>query len=98
MAEYQDRVAPWLEPIPGDEPAGPDARYEPDHEHIRAQAALLDAPTGGDVDWPDVIKKGEGLLVNKSKDLLIASYVAYGLYRTNGLVGLASGMYLISEL
>jgi type VI secretion system protein VasJ len=97
LAEHKDRVAAWLEPIPGEQPAGSDARYEPDHEHIRNQAASLDAPTGGTVDWRDVVQKGGSLLARVSKDILIACYVAYGLYQTEGLRGLAAGLWLIAE-
>jgi len=98
MAEYQQRVEGWLEPIPGDLPAGPDARYEPAHEAIRATIAELDSPTGDPIDWSDVIKQCGDLLSSQSKDILIASYAAYGFYQTDGMAGLASGLWLIAEL
>ncbi len=98
MADYQERVSGWLEPIVGDLPAGPEARYDIAYEYIRDQVASLDTPTGGQVIWPEILSKGEALLTTQSKDLLIASYSAYGLYQTEGLNGLASGLWLIAEI
>lgn len=93
----QARVAGWLAPIPGGAPAGSDARYDPLHEQIRAEAAKLDSPLGGLPDWAKLVRQAEQLTSQKSKDLLIQSYAAYGLYQTQGLLGLASGLFLLAE-
>ncbi|MEM9190414.1 MAG: type VI secretion system protein TssA [Myxococcota bacterium] len=93
-----EAVAAWLAPIPGDSPAGIDARYEPQHEALRGTISALESPTGGEVDWFEVVKDAGALLAEQSKDLLIASYLAYGLYETEGLGGLATGLTLLREL
>ena len=41
------KIEPWLAPIAGPSPAGPDARYEPLHELVRAEASKLDNPVTG---------------------------------------------------
>jgi type VI secretion system ImpA/VasJ family protein len=91
------KIEPWLAPIAGPSPAGPDARYEPLHEQVRAEAAKLDNPAGGVPNWKAVVKSAQELTSQKSKDLLIESYAAYALFQTEGLMGLASGLYLLAE-
>lgn len=91
-------VEPWLHPISSEAPGGADLRYEPEHEWIRNQAALLDMPTGGEIDWEGLVARAGDLLQRGSKDVLIASYLAYGLYATRGLEGLATGLWLVVEL
>ena len=61
------------------EPAGADARYDPLHESIRNRVAALDAPTGGEVDWDSIVNDARTML-GASKDLVIASFLAFGLY------------------
>ncbi|MBZ0121407.1 MAG: type VI secretion system ImpA family N-terminal domain-containing protein, partial [Sandaracinaceae bacterium] len=92
------RIASWLEPIAaGPTPAGDDARYDPGHELIRAEAAKLEAPAGGPPNWALIVKEGEKLTTNKSKDLLIEAYVAGALWEGEGLLGLAAGLFLLAE-
>src|SRR5690606_2835500 len=90
-------IEPWLAPIAGESPAGADARYDPLHEQVRAEAAKLDSPTGGVPDWPRLVKQARELTTTKSKDLLIESYAAYAMYNVEGLMGLASGVFLLAE-
>lgn len=91
------KIEDWLAPISDASPAGEDARYDPLHEQIRAEAAKLDSPTGGMPDWAKLVKLARELTSTKSKDLLIQSYAAYGMYTVDGLMGLASGIYLLAE-
>lgn len=91
------RIEPWLAPIAGTSPAGEDMRYDPLHEQIRAEAAKLENPAGGPPDWARLVKQAEQLTSQKSKDLLIEAYAAYGLYQVEGLMGLASGVFLLAE-
>ncbi|MCZ7682603.1 MAG: type VI secretion system ImpA family N-terminal domain-containing protein [Sandaracinaceae bacterium] len=91
------RIEPWLAPIAGASPAGEDMRYDPLHEQIRAEAAKLENPAGGPPDWARLVKQAEQLTSQKSKDLLIEAYAAYGLYQVDGLLGLASGVFLLAE-
>jgi len=90
-------IEAWLAPISDASPAGDDARYDPLHEQIRAEAAKLDSPTGGMPDWAKLVKQARELTSTKSKDLLIQSYAAYAMYNVDGLMGLASGVFLLAE-
>jgi type VI secretion system protein VasJ len=89
---------PWLMPIASDAPAGRDARHEPEHESVRAEIQKLGSLQGGTVDWNLVEQVGTTLLSSKSKDLLIASYVAYALFERAGLAGCMEGLALLSNL
>jgi type VI secretion system protein VasJ len=86
----------YLVPCAG-EPAGADARYDPLHESIRNRVAALDAPTGGEVDWDAVVNDARTML-GASKDLVIASFLAFGLYERRGLEGLTLGVRVLAEL
>ncbi|MGD8860664.1 MAG: type VI secretion system protein TssA [Myxococcales bacterium] len=97
-AELHARKAPWLQPIRDDAPTGDDLRYDEVHEAIRAAVRKLDAPTGEPPDWPQLLRDGEALLKERSKDLLIASHVAYALYDQRGLDGLVTGLALVEGL
>src|SRR5688500_13457177 len=91
------RIEPWLAPIAGPTPAGPDARYEPLPEQVRSEAAKLDNPAGGPPDWKRGLQGAQELTSQRSRALLIESYAAYGLYQTEGLMGLAAGVFLLAE-
>ncbi|MCA9680777.1 MAG: type VI secretion system protein TssA, partial [Myxococcales bacterium] len=91
-------AATWIEPIPGGKPAGSDARYEPEHEAVRSEVGKLESVTGGDVDWLKVKRDSTKLLTQKSKDLLIAAYLARALHMLDGFSGLVTGFAMLSEL
>ncbi len=91
-------VASWLAPIAPDAPCGKDARYDPLYEDVRAKIRQLDTPTGQPLEWKQLIRACDVLLKDRSKDLLIASYAAYGLYREHGLPGLGRGFALLALL
>ena len=56
----------------------------------------LDAPSAHPVEWKKVVGHGDVLLKQRSKDLLIASYVAYGMYQQRSLPGLCDGVALVA--
>lgn len=92
------RVQAWLQPIPGGAPGGSNARFDPRHEAIRGQVAELDSPSGRAVDWKQVVAQGGEILGQVSKDLLIAAYVAHGLFQLEGAPGLTEGLDLLTGL
>lgn len=99
MSDLLDpRIAAWVAPIPGTAPSGIDARYEPLHEAVRAQISLLDAVSGGEVDWDRVRTDAGRLLSATSKDLLVASYLAFALFKLEGLRGLAIGFQTMARM
>ena len=97
-AALRTAIAAWLEPIAEDARAGKDARYDPLHEEVRAMIKLLDSPSGQPPEWKKLVSHSEVLLKQRGKDLLIASYAAYGLHQEQSLTGLADGLALVAGL
>jgi type VI secretion system protein VasJ len=87
-----------IAPIPGPAPAGASARYEPEYEELNAEIEHLGSLTGAKVDWEKVVDRGTTILRDKSKDLLVASYVTLGLLQLQGLPGLAAGLALSRDM
>ncbi|MGE0787598.1 MAG: type VI secretion system protein TssA [Sandaracinaceae bacterium] len=98
LAWLAERAKPFVEPIPGDTAVGIDAKYDPAHEALRNDIAALDSPTGGHVEWSDVATRSGDLLKATSKDLLIASYLAYARFETDRFEGLAVGLEVITQI
>src|SRR5687767_10609628 len=98
LDELHERARPWIEPVTPDAPAGIAATADARHESVRNEVGKLEALDGPPVAWNVVLDAGGDLLREKSKDLLIASYVALGLYVTGGLEGLATGVTMLTEL
>ena len=96
--EVKERGSAWLNPISPEAPQGIDARYEEIHELIRQQVAAMDRPDGGEVDWPKVVTDATQLLTQTSKDITIGAHAAYGMYRSQGLDGLATGIACLAEM
>jgi type VI secretion system protein VasJ len=86
------------DPIPGDKPAGGNARYEPEFEQLEAEIGKLGNPAGGEVRWQDVVSLSRTILSEKSKDLLAGSYFAYGMLQQQGLQGLLEGLKVINGM
>src|SRR5690606_17958954 len=94
----EQRVDALLAPIAGASKAGDNANYDPRHEDLRREVAKLEAPTGGVPAWPRIARGGAELLTRVSKDFLLASYVAWAWFETEGLAGLAAGLRLLEGL
>jgi len=86
----------WLAPISDGSPAGEEARYDRGYEAIREQIAKQSMASANEVDWGLIVKEGEQLLKTRSKDLLVAAYVAWAWYRREQLIGLARGIAVIA--
>jgi type VI secretion system protein VasJ len=96
--ELRDRVTAWTAAVPGGAPAGAPAKFDPDYQLVSNEVAKLDMPAGGTVAWKVVVEKGGALLSGKSKDLVIAAYLAHALHVTGGVPGLTRGCVLLVEL
>src|SRR5262245_42797645 len=97
-AELLPLAKPYLDPIPGAAPTGKDARAEPAYEEVTREIEKLSALTGAKVAWPTVAEKGSEILKATSKDLRIASFVAFALYHLEGLDGLTTGAITVAEM
>lgn len=98
LEELRERARPWAEPVPGGAPAGVQAKHEPTYEAITAEVAKLESPASSGVRWDNVVQGASELLKGTTKDLWLASYMAYGLYATRGVDGAATGAAIIAEV
>ena len=87
-----------VRPIAGDTPAGRPAIDLPDYIDIIDEIARINLSGRRAVNWQRVVVKSEVLLRDHTKNLRVAVYLAYGLYETAGLRGLASGLGIIGDL
>ena len=85
-------------PVSADAPAGVDARETPEFETLEAEVRKMDADGPLSVRWASVAGDGLDFLRTRSKDLLVAAWVAYGLSRQEGYRGLAAGLVLIDGM
>lgn len=83
-------------PIPGPSPTGASARFEAEFERLAAEIDNLDSEP--DTRWPEVVRLSANVLATKSKDLLVASFLTLGLFRTRGDVGLHEGLTVWRDL
>ncbi len=93
LAEAASLTAPITSPESGKNPAG-DERYQ----ELRLEVDKESSPTGETVQWSRVAELGGEVLRKLAKDLLIAAYTAFALYRTRGLEGLAVGLATVDLL
>ncbi len=85
-------------PIPGALPAGQDVRSDPDFEALNAEIEKLSSPTfSGSMDWKKIIVVAVRILEEKSKDLLVMTYLCVALQKSEGLGGLAKGIHVLRE-
>ncbi len=91
-------IALGRQPISDAEPASQSVRYEPEFEQLQAQMDRLNSLTGEVVDWRKVVELGTQILREKSKDLMVASYLALGLFETEGYAGLHAALQMYRDL
>lgn len=86
-------------PIPGDAPAGIEARYEPEYTALLEEIDKLTSLNRSETcNWQVVCDMGVNLLQNKTKDFQVACYTANAMSRLRGFLGMADGAKLLSEL
>lgn len=98
-AELEKQIKQWVQPISEAAPTGGEPYADPRYLTVKQELAKISSLTAGNApDWPQVIKAGGDLLGTGSKDLMVASAVAYGLQVTGAEAGLAAGLMLVAEL
>jgi type VI secretion system protein VasJ len=86
-------------PIVGGNPTGEDVRYDPLFEALQTEVDIKPSAGTGGTNWNRVQELSETILETKSKDILVASYLAVGLLHTKGLPdGLLDGVTLLKGL
>ena len=86
-------------PINPDQPTGSDVRYEPEFEELQSEIDKLFSPSSsGGIEWQKVSDMAAFILAEKSKDLLVASYLAVSQIYTNQIEGLSVGLTVMHDL
>jgi len=86
-------------PINSEQPTGIDVRYDPTFEQLQAEIDKLSSPSAASaIDWKKVVNLASEILSEKSKDLLITSYLAVGLIHTLKMEGLGIGLKIYIDL
>ena len=101
-----DAIEPLLQPIPGDNPAGPSLRYDPVYDEIkRAREEEDDNLPQGEwkrelkvADFPLVRRLATEVLSERSKDLQIAAWLTEAWTRLEGFEGMNRGFLLLRRL
>ena len=91
--EQGERWQPWLQPISADSPVGEDPGYDDDFQRMREEVNKL---SGADLD--QVAQLAEKLLVQRCKDLRVATYYLWARLQADGETGLADGLSLLAAL
>lgn len=97
-------IEPFLAPVPGDDPCGPDLEYDPEFMELAELAkGKPERQVGSEVipaeppNWREVRKRAEALLA-KSKDLRLAVLLCQSWMEGEGVEGLRDGVKLTGEL
>lgn len=90
--DLNSRARHGAAPVPGSAPAGMNVRDRAEFERLEAEVRRMDADGPAAVDWSKVSTLSHDILANQSKDILVACWAAYGLFRTEGYQGLAVGL------
>jgi len=84
--------------ISDDSPCGENARYEPEFEALEAELAKQESLTSATVDWAKIVDTAAQITQKKSKDILVGSYLCYGLLLKEGYAGLAVGLKVLGDM
>ncbi len=85
-------------PISAADPSGKNPAGDERYQELRVEVDKESAPTGEAVRWPRVAQLGAEILQKVAKDLLVAGYMTFGMYRAQGLQGLAIGFATVDLL
>lgn len=92
-----DLLTLGLDPVSPEKPAGTDVRYDPAFEELQAEVDKPPSASGG-TDWAKVERLSAEILSRKSKDLLVASYLAVALIYARKTEGAAIGLRIFRDL
>ncbi|WP_420969567.1 type VI secretion system ImpA family N-terminal domain-containing protein [Bradyrhizobium sp. B120] len=82
-------------PLPGPVPAGIDIREAVEFRWIEAEIRRMDSDGPTAVDWRKVGTLSLNILTKQSKDILVACWATYALFRVEGYEGLAIGLSIL---
>jgi type VI secretion system protein VasJ len=93
-----DASAGVVRPVSKDSPTGEWIRYEAEFEGLKAQIDGLSGVDPSTVDWRQVVSLSSDILEKRSKDILVASYLASGLFERDGFRGLEEGLAALVQM
>ncbi|MET0404318.1 MAG: type VI secretion system protein TssA [Cystobacter sp.] len=98
VEQLRERAHTWTAPISPEAPAGRSVKHEPAYDLVAQEVARLESPSGAPVSWSTVVTAAGELLQHRTKDLWLASYLAHGLYATEGLRGAVTGVIVLTDV
>ena len=87
-----------LAPVSAAEPGGKNPSADERYQELRVEVDKENSPIGEAVRWGRVAELGADILSKVAKDLLVAAYTGFALYKTRGIHGLAVGVVLLDGL
>ncbi len=90
-------VALGRDPVRDDAPVGDPVRYDEAFEELQAQLDRIGSLSGEQPEWGQVVTLATDILKNKSKDLLVVTYLGLGLFEQDGYRGLRAGLCCYTE-
>ncbi|SMF09389.1 type VI secretion system protein TssA [Desulfovibrio gilichinskyi] len=88
-----------IKPVSDASPAGEDARYDPEYDELQHEIDKLSSATaGGSINWKNVATLGSSILLTKSKDMMVASYLGVALIHLEGVEGFSGGVQVMLDL
>ena len=87
-----------LAPISAAEPGGKNPTADERYQDLRSELDKENSPSGEPIRWDRVCELGSHILTRVAKDVLVAAYTAFALFKTRGLHGLAVGVALLDGL
>lgn len=96
--QHEQIVALGRNPVSDASPVGEPVRYDEIFEQLQAQMDRIASLSGEEVNWRAVVDLSTEILKNKSKDLLVMTYLTLGLFETEGYAGLVAGFDAYREL
>ncbi len=88
-----------IKPVSDASPAGEDARYDPEYDELQQEIDKLSSATaGGSISWKNVATLGSSILLTKSKDMMVASYLGVALIHLKGVEGFSVGVQVMLDM
>jgi type VI secretion system protein VasJ len=94
----EPRAAIGSAPVSLEKPAGIDARATAEYEAISDEVRKLDTEGPNSVDWKLVADGALSFIAHQSKDILVASWLSFALFRCEGLAGLTTGLSVLNGI
>lgn len=102
VLEYKKLTERYLvlaAPLKGQLPVGADERFSPEFDELEKELAREHAfHDCTNVDWERVLEQGTTFLTTQSKDLRVATWLAWALYQGESFRGLIAGLSLLRQL